>query len=167
MRQWSHKEIEIWAQWCEGCLEQALGDSELAANGAAPNGVLWFVVKTLQKQKRIRLCYKMNYTSLKEVTLEGKWFGFLGDRWSFLCVTRWTLGYGSLGHIKHTWKVSSRFYTCDIIGSLATSRPCVVLSSVTVQWGCQDRPTWCGRGTEIVCHGMLEGCSSILQTKGH
>ena len=37
MRQWSHKEIEIWAQRCEGCLEQVPGDFELAADGAAPD----------------------------------------------------------------------------------------------------------------------------------
>jgi len=35
MRRWSHKEIEIWAYRCERCLEQVLGDFEVAANGAA------------------------------------------------------------------------------------------------------------------------------------
>ena len=37
MRQWSHKEIEIWARRSEGCIEQVLGDFGLAADGAAPN----------------------------------------------------------------------------------------------------------------------------------
>ena len=39
MRQWSHKEIEIWAWRCERCLEQAPGEFGLAANGDAPD--LW------------------------------------------------------------------------------------------------------------------------------
>ena len=80
--------------------------------------------------------------SLREVSLEGKWFGPSWDQRSFPCVTRWTLGDGPLGHIKHTWKGSSGF--CII--RLATSRLCVMLVSMTAQWGCQDRPTWCGWG---------------------
>ena len=58
MRQWSHKEIEIWARRCEGCLEQVLGDFELEANGAAPEWGLWFVVKMLQNKKGKKLRYK-------------------------------------------------------------------------------------------------------------
>ena len=98
------------------------------------------------KTKREKTILQSELPSLKEVMLEGKWFEISGDQRSFLCVTRWTLGDGSLGHRKHTWKGSSRFCTCDTAERLATSRPCVVLAIVTVQWGCQDRPTWCGWG---------------------
>ena len=37
MRLQSHKEIEIWAWRCEGCLEQVSGDFELETNGATPD----------------------------------------------------------------------------------------------------------------------------------
>ena len=92
--------------------------------------------------------------SLKEVTLEEKWFGLSGDQQSFPCVTRWTLGDDLLGHRKHTWKGSSVFCTCDITRRLVASRLCVVLTYVTMQWGCQDRPTWCGwgRGNSVSWH---------------
>ena len=112
------------------------------------NGGFLICGKNVVKQKGTSLYYKMNCMSLKEVTLEGKWFGFPGDQWSFLCVTRWTLGYGLLGHRKHTWKGSSGSYTYDTAWRFAASRLCVVLASMTTQWGCQDRPMWCGWGHE-------------------
>ena len=52
------------------------------------NGGFLICGKNVVKPKGTRLYYKMNCTSLKEVTLEGKWFGLPGDQWSFLCVTR-------------------------------------------------------------------------------
>ena len=106
------------------------------------------------KTKRDKTILQAELSSLKEVTLEGKWFGISGDQRSFLCVTQWTIGDGSLRHKKNTWKDLRRFRTCDIVGKLAVSCLCVVLASVTAQWGCQDRPTWCGwgRGNSLSWH---------------
>ena len=53
MRQWSHKEIKIWAQSCERCLEQVPGDFGLATNCAALT-----CGKKIEKQKRRKLRYK-------------------------------------------------------------------------------------------------------------
>ena len=66
------------------------------------NGGFLICGKNVVKQKGTRLYYKMNCMSLKEVTLEGKWLGLLGDQRSFLSVTRSTLGDGPSGHRKHT-----------------------------------------------------------------
>ena len=52
MRRWSHKEMEIWSQRCERCLEQALGDSDLAADGASPEWGSLICAENVAKQKR-------------------------------------------------------------------------------------------------------------------
>ena len=58
-RRWSHKEMEIWDQRCERCLEQALGDSELVANGVAPKWRGFLICgKNVAKQKGRKLRYK-------------------------------------------------------------------------------------------------------------
>ena len=88
MRRWSHKEIEIWAQRCEGCLKQVSGDFELAANGAAPEWGSLICGKNVTKQKRKKTMLQVEFSSLKGVTLEGKSFGLSGDQRSFLCVTQ-------------------------------------------------------------------------------
>ena len=58
MRQWSHKEIEIWARRCEGCLKQVSGDFGLAANGASPKGGSLICDKNIAKQKGKKIRYK-------------------------------------------------------------------------------------------------------------
>ena len=138
--------------------EVKLGDHMLAPSAnpmyRSEVGSIWsnegkqYIRLTLKmcKNKMDKTILQAELPSLKEVTLEGKWVGISGDQRSFLYVTRWTLGDSLLGHIKHTWMCSSRFCTCDIIGRLAASCLCVVLVSVTAQWGSQDRPTWCGWG---------------------
>ena len=40
------------------------------------------------KTKMDKTMLQAELPSLKEVTLEGKWFGLSGDQQSFLCVTR-------------------------------------------------------------------------------
>ena len=43
--------MEIWAQKCERCLKQVPGESNLAADGVAPEWGSFVVVKTLQNKK--------------------------------------------------------------------------------------------------------------------
>ena len=52
MRRWSHKEIEVWAQRCERCLEQVPHDFGLVADGAAPKWGSLICDKNIAKQKR-------------------------------------------------------------------------------------------------------------------
>ena len=51
MRRWSHKEIEVWAQRCERCLELISGDFGLAADGAAPD-FCWKMLKNKKKKMK-------------------------------------------------------------------------------------------------------------------
>ena len=44
--------MEIWAQSCEGCLKQALGDSKLVTNGATLEWESLICGKNIAKQKK-------------------------------------------------------------------------------------------------------------------
>ena len=69
--------MEISDQRCERCLEQALGDSELVANGVAPKWRGFLICgKNVAKQKGRKLRYKglivvvsdINYLEVEPVT---------------------------------------------------------------------------------------------------